>query len=174
MKKIVGAVFLSVFFLSACQPTESTNHYRNEAIGIAFENPEGWPEPILQEGGLSYGAIGSMLPEYEVDWTLKLGKIEKGFCEGSDCSLFSFIGFPDLDYSEVLTTLQNHSLTEVLEEKTVNGNKVIIYTSGGICGDLAAVIFSGKKVVQYQHNCGGEERKTNETLERIISSLKFL
>lgn len=171
MKKVLSLFFVGSLLLTGCQMTTKENQqhsYENQELGISFQNPEGWPEPVLEDGEAYFGPMASLLENKKSNWTLWLGEEEKGSCEGTDCYTKSISGFPSLEYDVVLALLKNDEFVQVREEKVINGNKVVIYSAPGIAENIQALFFSDSELVEFS------DQRSEELNEEILSSLDFL
>jgi|GEM_PF-2183257 len=145
--------------------------YRNEEYGFEFEYSKEWPKPILTEKS---GKImnGDVLDGKIFSWFLKIGELQKGVCEGSDCYAYEMFGLESQKYDDILSYLKEEKKNERvfdLTETAINGSKAITFTQLGISENDSALIFSeGKTILFIGSNGYGEEEFNN-----ILNSLKI-
>lgn len=149
-----------------CQPgvmPVSNKTYANVKYGFEFQYPNEWPQPTMRDGYLNGG-----YPYVKSNWTLSVGIIGQGPCEGDDCSQYEVTGFSYLKYSSALALLKKDEFISEIKEKKVNGWNVITFVESGMRADQSALIFGPTQTLKFV-NVWGDEKG----FDQIISSFKF-
>lgn len=137
--------------------------YQNQQYGFEFQYPKDWPQPTISGGFLSGG-----FPNEKSKWSLSIGVIGKGQCEGSDCAQYELSGFSYLNYNSALASLQKNEFISEIKETNVNGLKVITFIESGLRSDQTALIFGSTQTLKLV-NVWGDERYFHQ----IISTINF-
>ena len=145
--------------------------YEDAKLGIGFSHPPGWPAPSSGPGG-KYGSGGYHIAP-ESTWKLEVGPISKGACEGADCRLLSFQGFAPQDADRVAKQLLRNDMIALKSDGSIHGRHVITYSEGGICNDLAAVIFGHDQTVTFNSHCGDDSAEGRALFDRIMESFSI-
>lgn len=108
------------------------NTYRNYDFDFEFKYPNvrpSWPEPMMRDGIDSY------------QWTLDIGIIGQGPCEGADCSQYLLSELNYANYDSKLNSLRNDQFITDIEESIINGLRAISFTEHGLRADQNVMIF---------------------------------
>lgn len=162
---------------SSQQDQRQYKNYTNQNLKISFEQPSEWPIPI-EHRGVNYAAdfgeafIGGGRPATRSNWKLDLGLIEKNACEGEDCYQFFLESFPPQNPENILKALKSDELVDLQNDSVVNGNRILKYSAGGICGEQYAYIFGKNSTLSFLSRCGADGNG-DPIFDKILASFQF-
>jgi hypothetical protein len=147
--------------------------YTNNELGISFKQFANFPEPVLKPGQDYSDFDFEIKIANQSFWNLALGPIQKGACEGDDCYYLNFEAFPSQNPAPIIQSLKNDEMINIKSDKNVNGNRTVVYTEGGMCGYLHAIIFGEQRTIQFTSMCGADSQESMGEFYLILDSFKF-
>ncbi len=158
-ESVVVAMAKSLKFLDS----EVMADYEDD--NISFSYPKLWEQP--KKGDPEEN--GKMDAQKSIEWLVELGLGAKSKA-GQERPIFSFLGYSDQNYDDILKELKKDESIQINEEKTVNGNRSIVFTSEGQCRNLNSYIFNGSDMVELEALCAAEDDSMEEIFDRILDS----
>lgn len=140
--------------------------YRDE--NILFSYPKLWEQPKKKTPKES----GRMHTEWPVRWMVSLGLMTESETN-QEVPIFSFWGYNNKKYEKILKDLKNDESAQIEEEKVVNGNQAIIFTSDGRCRDIHAYVFNEGDMVDLEGLCAAGDDSMEEVFYNILDSFDF-
>jgi len=149
-----------------CSGKSVDGKYNNPNLGVCFYYDANWPKPELSGPGFHYAGIGKSL------WKLYIGPICRGCAEGSDTYIFALDAYPP-DH-EIVSKLTEENLIDIDSDVTKNGVRTIVYSEGGICGNIRALL---KRLGQTQYilsgKCAYDSKEDKAQFMHILNNLHF-
>ena len=134
-------------------PYKDWQTYRSEEYGFEMKYPSDWPQSTMNTRGFLSGGF----PSEKSRWTLHIGTIGQGPCEGADCAQYQLSGFSYMNYNSVLSSIQSDEFfISEIEEMNTNGLKIITYAESGLIEYQTALIFGPTQTLKLT-NVWGEE-----------------
>lgn len=122
--------------------------YSNEKLGITFNYPSEWPEPVLVEKQYSNGSIF----DNNNQWEIKLGEPRKNYLEGADTYFASIRGFYSQSKNEIIAEINSNKGSVWFLDQFKDGyDNYLSYGEAGIVG-VKNIMYFGKngKTVKIQ------------------------
>lgn len=150
----------------SCDNPSTGGWYYNQHLRVCFNYSSAWPKPV-QTGGSSQGGG---VPYQTSLWRLLIGPICKGCAEGTDTYSYFLDGYPES--LDVLSSLTADNSITIQSDTTKGPVRTIVFTEGGMCGNLKALIFrAGEPVLLLTGRCAADDAVATGTLNGLVLSL---
>ena len=119
--------------------------YINKELGISFNYPKAWPEPVFVKNA---GLTGGMF-DVNGQWELELGDLHKNSLEGADKYFASLRGVYTQSRSDILKKIkadEKEGSAKLIKET----DSYIVYNEAGIVGVKNIMIFGKDKTIRIQ------------------------
>lgn len=116
--------------------------YSNVELGIAFDYPKEWPEPVLIKNKSSDGSYF----DRDNQWEIELGELHKNSIEGADKYFASIRGYYSQDREEVMSQLndpKNKGSLWLIDQFKNKQAEYVVYGEAGIVG-VKDIMFFGE------------------------------
>lgn len=144
--------------------------YSNVELGLSFNYPNEWPEPILIKKQYSAGSYF----DNNDQWEIQLGELHENSFEGADKYFASIRGFYLQNKEEVISEIKNDKNKNLLwlnDQFENQEGSFIVYDEAGIVGVKNIMYFGNNgKTVKVQ----SIDDSLNDDIYSVALSLRFL
>lgn len=144
--------------------------YENEELGFVLQYSDEWPVPDTVMRGFFDGGIPSKISL----WRVFLGP--KVTCQGyGECldRKFSLDGFRATDAQVALRELQEDEKVTIIDDKTVNDTRMILFEYRTLCTQRTALFFGKETLYRLNSLCGGDVPSQARLLQRMIEKFRL-
>lgn len=119
--------------------------YSNKDLGISFNYPKAWPEPVFVKNAVPTGGM------FDADgqWEIELGDLHKNSLEGADKYFASVRGVYTQNRSDILKEIKANE-KEGSAKLVKETDSYIVYNEAGIVGVKNIMIFGKNKTIRIQ------------------------
>jgi hypothetical protein len=157
-----------------CSGLKGEGAFNDPSLGVCFSYDPSWPAPVLSsEPGRSQGGF----PWQNSNKELFIGPVCEGCAEGEDMYTFT-LERGDLHFlagdEETLAQLTPDRLIAIQSDSMQGDVRTIVFSEGGICGDLVAVfLWEGQPITWLRGRCAADSAKAEGQFNTIFSSLRL-